>query len=75
MKKGVSRRQGDKKEWGEEQEMRKRKCRGVELREEEQIGPFPKFTLNTLDHISAVSSQANFCSYSTKNCNKLYVFD
>lgn len=28
--------------------MRKRKCRGVELREEEQIGPFPMFTLNTL---------------------------
>ncbi len=27
--------------------MRKRKCRGVEFREEEQIGPFPMFTLNT----------------------------
>lgn len=50
---GVSRRQEDKEEQGEEQEMRKRKCRGVELGEEEQIGPFPTFTLNMLGtHVS-----------------------
>lgn len=32
--------------------MRKRKCRGVELGEEEQIGPFLMLTLNTEPHIT-----------------------
>lgn len=39
--------QGDKERRGEVQERRKRKCRGVQLEEEEQIGPFPMFTLCT----------------------------
>lgn len=46
---------GDKEEQGEEQEVRKRKWRGVELGEEEQIGLFIcNIPLNTLELISSL---------------------